>query len=184
MRASQITLIRGAFAKPCSERNGMSIRRSETAPPAVPAITPQPKPRPIPRRVRQAIELIVTGACKTKQAAAKRVGIPRETLSRWLHRPAGAEALRARAAHEVASSAGRAAARLTKLLDSSSQKVSLEAVKYSLGVAGIKPASDPVSVNVGVKVAGYVIDLRDGRDAPLPKVTIDGEAGVVVDKGE
>jgi hypothetical protein len=126
--------------------------------------------------------LIVTGVCKTKQAAADRVGMPRESLSRWLHKPSGAEALRARAAHEVASSAGRAAARLTKLLDSSSQKVSLEAVKYSLGVAGIKPSSDSVSVNVGVQVAGYVIDLRERADgSPLPEVKIDGAGAVVVD---
>jgi hypothetical protein len=156
----------------------MSLHRSETAPPAVPATGRQPKPRLIPRKVRQAIELIVTGVCRTKQAAADRVGMPRESLSRWLHRPAGAEALRAGAAHEVAS-AGRAAARLTKLLDSSSQKVSLEAVKYSLGVAGIKPANDPVSVNVGVQVAGYVLDLRE-PDAPTTKV-IEHEAGQVLD---
>jgi hypothetical protein len=160
----------------------MSIPRSETAPPAVPATARQPKPRLIPRKVRQAIELIVTGVCKTKQAAADRVGMPRETLSRWLHKPSGAEALRARAAHEVASSAGRAAARLNQLIDSTSQKVSLEATKYSLGVAGIKPASEPTSVNVGVQVAGYVIDLRDRADrGPLPAVTIeDGAAGAVV----
>jgi hypothetical protein len=158
----------------------MSIHSPETAPPAVPATARQPKPRLIPRKVRQAIELIVTGVCKTKQAAADRV--PRESLSRWLHKPSGAEALRSRAAHEVASSAGRAAARLTKLLDSSSQKVSLEAVKYSLGVAGIKPASEPMSVNVGVQVAGYVIDLRERDDrSPLPAVKIDGAGAVVVD---
>jgi hypothetical protein len=156
----------------------MSIHRPETVPPAVPATrTPHPKARPIPRKVRDAIELIVSGACKTKQAAADRVGMPRESLSRWLHKPSGAEALRARTAHEVASSAGRAAARLTKLLDSSSQKVSLEAVKYSLGVAGIKPAADAqVNVNIELK-AGYVIDLSEPGE-PAAKL-VGGEAKVI-----
>ena len=157
----------------------MSVHRPGTAPPAVRTTA---APRPIPRKVRDGIELIVSGACKTKQAAAKRVGIPRETLSRWLNRPAGAEALRARAVAEVAASAGRASARLVQLIDSSSQKVALEATKFSLGVAGIKPATEPMSVNVGVQVAGYVIDLRERDDrSPLPAVKIDGAGGVVVD---
>jgi hypothetical protein len=85
----------------------------------------------------------------------------------------------------VALSSGRAAARLTQLIDSTSQKVALEVTKFSLDVAGIKPAADAVSVNVGVQVAGYVIHLR-GRDerGPLPKVTIDGEAGVDIDEAK
>jgi hypothetical protein len=48
-------------------------------------------------------------------------------------------------------------------------------------VAGIKPASDSVSVNVGVKVAGYVIDLRERDDRePLPKVIDDNTAGATI----
>jgi hypothetical protein len=41
--------------------------------------------------------------------------------------------------------------------------------------------ADAVSVNVGVRVAGYVIDLRDRDDGPLANVTIDGAGAVVVD---
>jgi hypothetical protein len=103
--------------------------------------------------------------------------MPRETLSRWLHRPAGAETLRARAAHEVASSAGRAAARLNQLIESSSQKVALDATKYSLGVAGIKPPAD-AQVNVNLELrAGYVISLEE-RDEPAAKIV----SGQVVDE--
>jgi hypothetical protein len=58
-------------------------------------------------------------------------------------------------------SSGRAAARLNQLIDSTSQRVALEATKFSLGVAGIKPAADAqVNVNIDVK-AGYVIDLSE-----------------------
>jgi hypothetical protein len=40
-------------------------------------------------------------------------------------------------------------------------------------------------VNVGVAVAGYVIDLRERSDrSPLPRLTIDGAAGVVVDEAK
>ncbi len=149
--------------------------------PAMPT-TPQPKLRKPPPRVRSAIEALVTGQCRTITAAAKKVGVSREYLSRAFSLPHNAEALRTRAAREVALSSGRAAARLNQLIDSTSQRIALEATKFSLGVAGIKPASEPVSVNVGVKVAGYVIDLRDRADrGPLPSMTIDGAGAVVVD---
>jgi hypothetical protein len=161
----------------------MNIRSSETGPPAVPTTTtPQPKMRKPPPRVRAAIEALCTGQARTITAAAKKVGLSRERLSRAFSEVHNAEALRTRAAREVALSSGRAAARLNQLIDSASQRVALEATKFSLGVAGIKPASDNVSVNVGVQVAGYVIDLRDRDDrGPLPNVTIDGAGAVIVD---
>jgi hypothetical protein len=132
------------------------------APPAVPTTTtPQPRMRKPPPKVRAAIEALVTGQCRTITAAAKKVGLTRERLSRAFSEPHNAEALRTRAAREVALSSGRAAARLNQLLDSTSQRVALEATKFSLGVAGIKPAADAnVSVNIELK-AGYVIDLSE-----------------------
>jgi hypothetical protein len=135
----------------------------------------QPKMRKPPQKVRAAIEALVTGQCRTITAAAKKVGLSRERLSRAFSEPHNAEALRTRAAREVAMSSGRAAARLSQLIDSTSQKVALDATKFALGVAGIKPASDPVSVNVGVAVAGWIISLEE-RDDP-PKVV----QGPVVD---
>jgi hypothetical protein len=146
----------------------MNIRRSETATPVVPATTtPQPKmPKP-PPKVRAAIEALVTGQVRTITAAAKKVGLTRERLSRAFSEPHIAEALRTRAAREVALSSGRAAARLNQLIDSTSQRVALEATKFSLGVAGIKPTSDSVNVNVGagVAIAGYCIDLSPADEA-------------------
>ncbi|MGB6283756.1 MAG: hypothetical protein WBG18_04950 [Xanthobacteraceae bacterium] len=140
----------------------MSIHRPENAPPAVPATTtPRPKTRKPPPKVRAAIEALVTGQCKTIKAAAAKVGLSRERLSRAFSEPHNAEALRTRAAREVALSSGRAAARLHQLIDSTSQRVALEATKFSLGVAGIKPADDArVSVSIELK-AGYVIDLSE-----------------------
>jgi hypothetical protein len=162
----------------------VSIRTSEAALRAVPATTtPQPKMRKPPPKVRAAIEALVTGQARTITAAAKKVGLSRERLSRAFSEPHIAEALRTRAAREVALSSGRAAARLNQLIDSTSQRVALESVKFSLGVAGIKPAAD-AQVNVNLEMrAGYVIDLRDRQDrGPLPNVTIDGAGATVVDE--
>jgi hypothetical protein len=143
----------------------MSVRIPETARPAMPTTTTR-KPPP---KVRAAIEALVTGQVRTITAAAKKVGLTRERLSRAFSEPHNAEALRTRAAREVALSSGRAAARLHQLIDSTSQRVALEATKFSLGVAGIKPADDArVSVSIEVK-AGYVTDLSE-RDEPKAKI--------------
>lgn len=76
-------------------------------------------------------------------------------------------------------SSGRAAARLRELINSSSQKVALEATKYSLSVAGIRPAPDAhMSVNLQV-TAGWVIDLSGDRPKAEPKI-VEG-AGTVID---
>ncbi len=137
---------------------------SPIAPAPSPAMPParEPKMRKPPPKVRSAIEVLVTGQCRTIKAAAQRAGVSREYLSRAFSLPHNAEALRTRALREVALSSGRAAARLNQLIDSTSQRVALEATKFSLGVAGIKPASDNVSVNIGIELkAGYVIDLSE-----------------------
>lgn len=74
------------------------------------------------------------------------------------------------------------AARLHQLIDSTSQKVALDAPKFALGVAGIRPAPENVSVSVGLQLkAGFIIDLTEpGARVPAAKV-IDGEAGQVID---
>src|SRR5262249_31428892 len=96
--------------------------------------------------------------------------------------PHNAEALRTRAAREVALSSGRAAARLTHLIDSTSQRVALEATKFSLGVAGIKPAPDAALVNVNLELrAGYVSDLSGRHDRGDRAKIIDSAAGQVID---
>jgi ParB-like chromosome segregation protein Spo0J len=116
--------------------------------------------RPIPKRVREAIAAIVEGRVKTITAAAKKVGLSREYLSRALGEPHVAAHLRDRAARVVAISSGHAAARVTELITRSrSEHVAFEASKFSLGVAGIRPQPEAqLNVNIDIK-AGYVIDL-------------------------
>ena len=153
-----------------------AARQPQFDPPTLPTV-PQKKMRKPAPRVRAAIEALVTGQCRTIKAAAQKVGVSREYLSRAFSLPHNAEALRTRALREVALSSGRAAARLNQLIDSTSQRVALEATKFSLGVAGIKPADDArVSVSIELR-AGYVIDLSE-RDEPPVKIV----GGQVIDE--
>ena len=139
------------------------------------ALPVEPKQRPIPKRVREAISEIVEGRARTITAAAKKVGLSRERLSRALSEPHIAEHLRQKAARQVAISAGRASARLMKLIDSPSHHVSLDAARFSLGVAGIKPTNEAqVAVSIDIK-AGYVIDLS-GRRPTRPGDVVAGDA--------
>jgi hypothetical protein len=120
--------------------------------------------------VREAIDYYVSGRARTVTAAAKKAGLSREYVARSLSLPHVAAYLRDKAARVVAMGAGRAAARLNQLLDSKSEHVSLEASKFSLGVAGIKPTPDAqLNVNVDVK-AGFVIDLSGSGDARPMKI--------------
>jgi hypothetical protein len=127
---------------------------------------PEQRKRPIPKRVREAITLIIEGRVKSIAAAARKVKLSREYLSRTLGEPHVTAHLRDRAARAVAVSSAHAAARVTELITRSrSEHVAFEASKFSLGVAGIRPQPEAqLNVNIDVK-AGFVIDLS-GRSAP------------------
>ena len=152
--------------------------------PAIPESTAPPasKPRPVPLKVRRAIQMMVQGNCRTWAAAAKRVGCAPETMSRYFKRPECRQALRDSIERSILMSGGRASARLTQLLDSPSQRTSLDATRLALQAAGVIGSGQNLSVNVGVELrAGYVIDLRERADrGPLPPIKIDG-AGTVID---
>jgi hypothetical protein len=161
------------------------LKSPDFAPPAPvsPITAPAPKRPAIPRAVHQAIELIATGRVKTIQSAAERIGWERSRLSKRLSRPECIEAMKARAAKEVALGSGRAAARLNELIDGPSAKVALEATKFSLQTAGIGPVRDPnVNINLGMPRAGYVISLEE---RPERREIVDGKLVITpVDDGK
>jgi hypothetical protein len=118
-------------------------------------------PKRISKKVRAAIDAMVSGECKKIVDAAAKVGLARESLSRALSTPHVAEHLRQKVLRHLAIHAARAGATKTELLDSASELVRDRASSFVLGLAGIAPASTPsVSLNIEVK-AGYVIDLSD-----------------------
>ena len=116
-------------------------------------------PKRISKKVRAAIDAMVSGDCKKICEAAAKVGLARESLSRALSTPHVAEHLRQKVLRHLAIHAARAGATKTELLDSASEIVRDRASSFVLGLAGIQPASNPsVSVNLNVQ-AGYIIDV-------------------------
>ncbi|MET4240714.1 hypothetical protein [Bradyrhizobium sp. RT10b] len=127
------------------------------------------RPKPISLKVREAIAKMVAGDCKTVTAAAEKVGITREHLSRELSKPHVAAFMHQKVQRNLAIAATRAGAVKVDLLDSDNAMVRDRASSFVLGLAGIQPSSQP-SVNVNIEVrAGYVIDLRN-EDEISPKV--------------
>jgi hypothetical protein len=134
-----------------------------------PAPTEIMPPKRISKKVRAAIDAMVSGECKRINEAAAKVGLARESLSRALSTPHVAEHLRQKVLRNLAINAARAGATKVDLLDSSNEMARDRASTFVLGLAGIQPATSPsISLNIEMK-AGYVIDLTDD---PLPMRTI------------
>jgi hypothetical protein len=159
----------------------MVLTMENSSPPGTPAKralavldTPAPTvppdaPKRISKKVRAAIDLMVTGDCKKIIEAAAKVGLARESLSRALSTPHVAEHLRQKVLRHLAIAAARAGAVKGELLDSDSEIARDRASSFVLGLAGIAPASTPsISLNLEIK-AGYVIDLSD---EPRPMRTV------------
>lgn len=122
------------------------------------------KPRKISKRLRQAIDLLVTGECKTQKAAAERLKLAPETLSRALREHHVLAYVEQQTRVALTRSQAPAAATLIRLAtDAASEHVQKDAAIHLLAMAGHKPKADAqVSVNIDIK-AGYVIDLTDAR---------------------
>ncbi|MGM4877981.1 hypothetical protein AB7645_43035 [Bradyrhizobium sp. 956_D2_N1_5] len=142
---------------------------TRTAPATVRPEDKPARPKPISAKVREATASMVAGDCKTVTAAAEKVGITREHLSRELSKPHVAAFMHQKVQRNLAIAATRAGAVKVDLLDCDHALVRDRASSFVLGPAGIQPSSQP-SVNVNIEVrAGYVIDLSDDP-APAPKV--------------
>lgn len=115
----------------------------------------------IPKRIRHACELLASGECRTIKAAAERVGMTREHVSKMLGRPHVQAFLERDARRTIAMGRMRASNRVLELLDAASEHVSLDAAKHVLAIGGIAPpTSSGISVNINNNIAaGYVIDL-------------------------
>ncbi len=119
------------------------------------------KIKPVSKRLRHALDLLQRGECKDIKAAAERVNMTREHLSRSLRKPHVQVFIARRARETIAFGALRASGRMVELMDAGSEHVSLDASKHVAAIAGIKPSQDAqVSVNIDVK-AGFVIDISE-----------------------
>ena len=124
----------------------------------------QAKPRKITKRVRHAVNLLITGECKTGKAAAERMKLAPEHLYRMLKEPHVLAYIEQQTRVVLAQSQAPAAATMLRLLNqAASEHVQKDVAIHLLGIAGHKPANtQQVSVNVDIK-AGYVINLTPGR---------------------
>ena len=125
--------------------------------------------RRISKKVRVAIEAMVSGESKTIVDAAAKAGLARESLSRALNTPHVAAHLHQRVVRTLAIAAAKAGTTKVDLLDSPNEMARDRASSFILGLAGIQPATTP-SLNLNSEVrAGYVIDLIDepGKGPPM-----------------
>jgi predicted DNA-binding protein (UPF0251 family) len=118
----------------------------------------------IPEAIRQAIELLASGECTTQKAAASRVGISQEHLSRMLQRDHIRVFMARAASKTIAGAALRASRRYVELVDANSEHVSAQVCERILTSEGhLKSDAAQLTVNVDVK-PGFVIDISP---APL-----------------
>lgn len=119
------------------------------------------KIKPVSKRLRHALDLLQRGECSDIKAAAERIGMARESLSRALRLPHVQVFIARRARETIAFGALRASGRMIELMDAGSEHVSLDASKHIAAISGIKPTADAqVSLNIDIK-AGYVIDISE-----------------------
>jgi hypothetical protein len=127
------------------------------------------KERRVSKRVRHAIDLLVTGQCRTQKDAAEKAGLTRETLCRSLKQHHVIGHLERATAQILATSRAPAAATLLKLLtEARSEHVQKDCATTLLGINGISAVGErgPI-VSINLQPAGYVVRLRHIEDADL-----------------
>src|ERR1700675_2862050 len=122
-------------------------------------------PKRISKRVRTAIDALVSGDCKTIVEAAAKAGIARETLSRALSQPHVARHLKEKVQRHLAIMAARAGYVKGELLDSANEMVRDRASSFVLGLAGIAP-TDPNQRSGTGQQPGMQIVIVQGPGIP------------------
>ncbi|MBR1249189.1 hypothetical protein JQ609_19955 [Bradyrhizobium sp. AUGA SZCCT0169] len=148
-------------------------------------IDPEQKPaktRVVSRRVRHAIDLMISGQAKTQKDAAEKAGLTRERFCRALKESHVIEYLDGQTRVLLAQSRAPAAATLMTLLEQAkSEHVRKDVATTLLGYSGFHATGDrgPI-VNIGIGAgAGYIIDLSGPGDH-TPRLHEVGPAGGVV----
>lgn len=130
-----------------------------------------PKTLRLSKPLRQAIRLLSTGECKTQKAAAERVGLTEQHLSKMMNR-ADIGAYAAQQAREnISRGVLRASARFVELIDAESEHVAAKVSERFLEHGGIIKPQTGNSVNVSINnnlQTGYVYDLHPAGNNPSP----------------
>lgn len=136
---------------------------------------PAERERRISAKLRQAIDLLLSGECATKKAAAARANLSPEHLSRSFREPHVRVFIERRVTETIAGAQMKAARVLEELLESGkSEHVRADVARHVLGIGGhvVKSVSPLVNVNV---MPGYVIDLREPDQVARPLVDLSAD---------
>ena len=144
-------------------------------PQTAPAVRKLEKKERIPTKIRQAVDLLASGECKTQKAAAARVCMSEEHLSRSLKKSTIQAYLAQRAAENISRGVLRASARYVELIEAQSEHVAARVSERFLEHGGIIKPQQSGGVNVSINnnlAAGYVYDLAPIANSAL---AADGE---------
>ena len=132
------------------------------------------KPKRVSKSIQEAVTLIESGAVRTIKAAAQRAGLSNYVVTA-LQMPHVQAFIARKKRQNLAAAALRGSQRALELVDSPSERTSIEATKLVLAIDGFRPETSPlVNINLqGDVKAGYIIDLS-GVDRSSPDV-IEGE---------
>jgi hypothetical protein len=143
------------------------------------------KERKVSKRVLHAIDLLVSGQCKTQKDAAEKVGLTRERLCRALKEDHVIRRLELAVKRQLAMSAAPAAGTLLNLLtEARSEHVRKDCATTILGMNGVHASGQRaplVSIGIGGG-PGYILDLRVGGGTPPDTSGISEVGGVLLDE--
>jgi hypothetical protein len=157
------------------------MKNSVTSPKAVETV----KVRRISAKIKQAVDLIITGVAGTQKQAAIAVGLSPEHLSRSLKEPHVQAFITRRVGQTLAQSQMKASAVLHQLLETSaSDHVKKDLSLYLLELQGHMTRPPGVVINASAE-AGYIISLRTPMAAPFATIKHDpAAAATLVDAEE
>lgn len=143
--------------------------------------TKTPKQVRISRKVRDAVELMISQARK-RADAAQQAGLTDDALYRALKKPEVQALMRERLADLRKSEAARSIARMADIADTGrSEAAKVEANKWLAGIEGVRPAERVQHDHTHRIVPGYVIDLG-GPDLERP-AHLQGDGPVIDGEG-
>src|SRR5262245_43309816 len=120
----------------------MTMPRNEATPHTVadPLIDKRSgRPKRLSKPLQEAIRLIETGTVRTIKAASERVGLSYSYLSEALRKPHVTRVISERKRLNLAAAALRGSQRALELVDSPSERTSIEATKLVLAIDGYRP---------------------------------------------
>lgn len=133
---------------------------------SAPIATKAARERRVSPVIRKAIDLLESGECKTQKAAAARLAITEQYLCRALKQVHVGVFIARKRAENIARGSLRASYRYAELVEAQSEHVAAKVCERILENAGDLKSGNGINISISNTVSpGYVIDMRDPRDA-------------------